>query len=455
VLLSLTRPLVLAGCAKMMQYEQFWEQPLETPLPWIALLFAVMCLAQSYQYQPGGVSSDPKPLIEGYREKVIQCLVQSKYTKCAPYTIETLVLLLHVEYIRNQDTQIETWILLGVIIRLALRMGYHRDPSHFPHISPFHGEMRRRVWAIIFQLDILSSTQVGLPRMIRGSNFDTAEPRNLLDDDFHKDISALPLPRPNSIQTQIQYVVAKNKILAIFGTISDLITSTRFGLSSYPEVMRLDGILRETYMSLPEVLQTRSMTKSIMDSPDIIIGRLYIALTYQKAKCILHYKFMLPARTDDRYRYSRSACIEAALRLLEYQWILNQETQAGGRLHNDRWKVSSIVNASFFLATTLLCLELDYDITREPASNSPSTSTDNDTRHRIMNALHNSYLIWIQTSDTSGEARKAADVLRFVLGKAQKMDTRRQVGLGEAFNSTPTETINSGGLPTPGTFKIC
>ena len=218
--------------------------------------------------------------------------------------------------------------------------------------------------------------------------------------------------------------------------------------------MRLDGILRETYMSLPEVLQTRSMTKSIMDSPDIIIGRLYIALTYQKAKCILHYKFMLPARTDDRYKYSRSACIEAALRLLEYQRILNQETQAGGRLRNDRWKVSSIVNASFFLATTLLCLELDYDITREPASNSPSTSTDNDTRHRIMNALHNSYLIWIQTSDTSGEARKAADVLRFVLGKAQKMDTRRQVGWGEAFNSTPTETINSGGLPTPGTFKI-
>jgi hypothetical protein len=164
---------------------------------------------------------------------------------------------------------------------------------------------------------------------------------------------------------------------------------------------------------------------------------------------------MLPARTDDRYRYSRSACIEAALRLLEYQWILNQETQAGGRLHNDRWKVSSIVNASFFLATTLLCLELDYDITREPASNSPSTSADNDTRHRIINALHNSYLIWIQTSDTSGEARKAADVLRFVLGKAQKMDTRRQVGLGEAFNSIPTKTTNSGGLPTPGTFKIC
>lgn len=107
--------------------------------------------------------------------------------------------------------------------------------------------------------------------------------------------------------------------------------------------------------------------------------------------------------------------------------ILHQETQAGGRLSKDRWKVSSIVNTSFFLASTLLSLELDYDITAtDPSQTHQKAATSTDTRRRIIEALNNSYLIWILLSDTSREARKAADVLHFVLGKAKKMEIMRQ-----------------------------
>jgi hypothetical protein len=411
------------------------------PLPWIALLFAIMSLAVLLQHQqePAFSIADTMRLMNGYREKVIQCLVLSKYTKCAPYTLETLIVFLHVEHIRSDDSQIEPWVVLGVIIRLALRMGYHRDPSHFPHISPFQGEMRRRAWSIIVQFDALSSSQVGLPRMI--ARYETAEPGNLLDEDFHKDIAAIPLSRSNAFQTPIQYVVSKNRLLKVYGTISDLVTSTKLGISLYPEVMRLDGLLNETYSTLPGGWHTRSMANSIMDTSDTIIRRIYIAITFQKSKCILHYKYLFPARTDDRYNYSRSTCIEAALQLLDYQFVLHQETQAGGRLSKDRWKVSSIVNTSFFLASTLLSLELDYDITRaEPSQSHQKAAASADTRRRVIEALNNSYLIWIRLSNSSREARKVADLLDFVLGKARKMETlhsgemnRRSSGM---FNSS-------------------
>lgn len=402
------------------------------------MLFAMMCLAVAFQHlrDINNPASDTKGLLDRYREKVIQCLVLSKYSKCAPYTLETLVLFLHVETFRSDDSKIEPWILLGVIIRLALRMGYHRDPSHFPHISPFQGEMRRRTWALIIQFDSLSSTQVGLPRTI--TKYETAEPSNLLDDDLYKTMAALPLARPNSFQTPVLYLVSKNRLLSVFGDISDLLTSANVGISIYPRIMQLDGQLNETYMLLPTILKFRCMEKSIMDSPDTIIRRLYIAIILQRAKCILHYKFMLPARVDIRYDYSRSSCIEAALQLLEYQLTLHQELRPGGRLSKHGWKVASVVNTSFFLASSLLSLELDYDITSgEAPSNNQKMAANISRRRRIIEALKNSYFIWTEMSDSSREARKAADVLKFVLEKAQKMEAMRSSAAESEHNAAP------------------
>jgi hypothetical protein len=242
----------------------------------------MMCVAVSFQHLKAYTSSasDTERLMDSYREKVVQCLVLSKYTKCAPYTLETLILYLHIEYIRSDDSQIEPWMLLGIIIRLALRMGYHRDPSHFPHISPSQGEMRRRTWAVIVQFDAMSSSQVGLPRMI--TRYETAEPSNLLDEDFHKDIAAIPLSRPNAFQTPIQYVVSKNRLIAVYGMIFDLVTSTKLGVSAYPEVMRLDELLHDTYLSLPEGLHVRSMANSIMDAPDYSYAAYILRLCSKK-----------------------------------------------------------------------------------------------------------------------------------------------------------------------------
>ncbi|BDD62492.1 hypothetical protein MAP00_007460 [Monascus purpureus] len=395
---------------------------------WIGLLFGVMCLGAAFQRQRSSQMPDPQQLVRLYREKIIQCLVVGKYAKCAPYTLETLLLYLNIEYLQSEDTRVETWILLGVIVRLALRMGYHRDASHFPHISPFAAEMRRRVWALIVQFDCLTSAQVGLPRMIRDSQSDTAEPRNLLDEDFDENSTALPLPQPSTVQTPVQYIVAKNRIVAVFGRICDLITSSN--APSYPEVMQLDETLHDTYRSVPGGLQMRPMTRSLTDGATVILRRMYIVLLYHKAVCMLHHRYMIPARTDGRYAYSRSTCVAAALQILSHQWTLHNETQPGGRLYEERWKVSSLVKSTFFLGTTILCAELDCSLHKEPADAEQSPA-ETGLRQQVIQALHNSYTVWLQASDSSREARLAADVSGLLLTRAQRKwrpAEMRQVG---------------------------
>ncbi len=58
-------------------------------------------------------------------------------------------------------------------------MGYHRDPSNLSGISPFDGEMRRRVWLNIVQVEALMSYEMGFPSMIPSEFCDTKVPRNL------------------------------------------------------------------------------------------------------------------------------------------------------------------------------------------------------------------------------------------------------------------------------------
>lgn len=154
------------------------------------------------------------------------------------------------EYIRSNDTRLGCWILLGIVLRIAQRKGYHCEPSNFPRISPFQAEMRRRVWVVISQLDVVGSAQIGLPRMIEESQCDLAEPRNLLDEDFNANMAGLPRDRPNTFQTVTLYLTAKSRIVSIFGMICDLTTSTE--PVPYVGFMRLDKMLDDAYRSIPQ-----------------------------------------------------------------------------------------------------------------------------------------------------------------------------------------------------------
>lgn len=404
---------------------------------WLGLLFTMMCLATQFERLSGDEAreiqkSSQSPQnhqvrVQLYREKIVQCLVLGKYIKSVPYTIETLLLYFTIEHFQSEDTQIGTWILLGIIVRIAMRMGYHRDASHSPRISLFHGEMRRRAWGMIVQLDLITSSQIGLPRMIKEWQADTAEPHNLLDEDFDEDMTELPPPRADTDLTPMVYIIAKSRLLSVFGMISDLTTSTR--PSSYAEVMRLDKILHEARLAIPPGLQPRPMTKSLADHPDVVIRRIYLAIIFHKAQSVLHRKYLIPARSNSQYAYSRRSCVEAALQILHHQHTLSDGTQPGGQLYQNRWKVSSVVNHDFLLAATILCLDLDGDMAAGSLSRLNEEAVDKERRDNVLRALHESYKIWVQASSSSREARKAAEALRIVLEKVKNASMGRMADI--------------------------
>lgn len=403
------------------QYERHWKDPNETGPVWLGQIFAMLCLTMhSYNKlddEPPEYRGKSLNLAAQYRSLTGQCLLLADFTKPVNHMIETLVLHLHGEYARNRDAEVGVWVIVGMIVRLAMRMGYHRDPKYFPNITPFQGEIRRRVWTFVRQSDLLFSFQIGLPSMIRLGDCDTGLPRNIYDDEFDEDTRVLPLSRPMTEPTPVSYMITKAAMVFAFGKIIESLHST--SACPYEEVMSLDQDLRDTLAQIPPHLRLKSIENSSSDPGTLILQRFNLSMLYHKGQCVLHRKFLTRARENNKYAHSRRTCIDSSMDLLHHQATLHYEARPGRRLHGMRVFVSSLTSHDFLLAAMIICLDLAY---KGNADCTGRSSTDmytwgSERREDMIRALEVSQEIFREMNDKSMESYKASEVLTVMLEK--------------------------------------
>jgi Fungal specific transcription factor domain len=190
-----------------------------------------------------------------------QALITGKYHKARPYSVEAVLLYAQCKYLQKEDPDADAWNIMGISARLAMRMGYHRDPRHFASISPFEGEMRRRTFFIVETLDLLLSFQAGLPAVIHEEECDTEPPSNLFDEDFDEDCKILPSSRPPTDPTPMLYFWCKSRFAKLLKRVIRHALSVR----SYEETMKLDSELHEMHSEVPPSLQIRPLSLSFTD----------------------------------------------------------------------------------------------------------------------------------------------------------------------------------------------
>jgi hypothetical protein len=344
--------------------------------------------------------------VNSYRQKVAQCLIASEYTKGGPYVLEALIHHVYIEFSVRTDADKDIWFLLALEVNLAMRMGCHRDPINFPALTPLESEMRRRLWTIVFQCDVLISSQMGLPRMISDWQCDTAEPRNLNDSDLDHDTLELPASRPETEITTVLGTIARRRMLVALGIISD--TGANVRSCDYSQVLNAETKLHEAAASIPPPYRMKSMTASLADSPHLIMSRLFLSHLLYKGQIALHRRFvMAPSSVEEGLSlHSLKVCLDASLAMLNIQHVLHEETRNGGRLDILRWRLSSVLRHQLLTATMMLCSLLYRGMTLERDE-------------EIIAALRNSRDVWTQSEAISEEARRAAHAIGFVLSKAR------------------------------------
>ncbi|KAG5804526.1 hypothetical protein H9Q71_010893 [Fusarium xylarioides] len=406
-------PNILHSGNFLQEYDKFWQDPPAMSYIWIGLLFSVMCIATLCQHS---IEDPTDPEIQErvrlFREQTLYSLILGQYTKGGEYVLETLINYLICESFMSQDDETGLWLVQGIIVQLALSQGYHRDPHNFPSITQFSGEMRRRVWAVIVQLDLRLSSQMALPCVLKSQQYDTSEPRNLLDSDFDENTTDLPPSRPETEVTPVLYSLAKGRIDKMMGLVNDLVNDTKE--HPYTEIMELDQKLQDAEASLPPIFQWQPLSQSFMVAPEIVMHRVLLQLAIQRLTIWLHRKYLAPPYTQTCYQHSRNACVHAAIRILEFQQIVLEETQGDGLLYPARWArrmlLSSRPRAVFLLGVSILCYYVQL------AKSRPDVSLDESTGTKIHGLLCNAYPLWLHPTTVSREARRAIDYLSLRLG---------------------------------------
>jgi hypothetical protein len=407
----------------VIQYVHFWQNPDQVSLHWIALLFAVLTMGVFFNNfsAPDEVEGDSpfsiKDRIRQYRSAAGWALISGKYSQPTAVTIPAFILYVEADFVLNRAAQMNCYILSGVCLRLMLKMGFHRDPSHLANISPFEGEMRRRQWNMAVQIDLLVSFHMGLPSMLGGIEADTDLPRNLEDDDFDDGCKELPTPRPDSVYSTMTYAIHKSRLLRVFRKIAQQAHSLT--PPSYSEVLQLDNLLKEAWNSVPSFMYVKPLEECIGEEPHQIIQRYGLASLYHKSRCVLHRRYLAEAVPKPEHDYSRNQCLDAATTLLGFQYSSWLGTRPGNVLGRSGWFMTSLAVHDFMLAAMILYLTIQNESYSDDGSGfgTAGRHRESPTKDELIDMIQQSYDISRQVFNKLTDLKKTADTLAVMLAK--------------------------------------
>ncbi|KAK6811680.1 hypothetical protein RU639_012604 [Aspergillus parasiticus] len=119
---------------------------------------------------------------------------QGLVNACWLKTTELQVLQAYVLFLVAMRTRIDPhtfWIWTGVAVRIAQRMGLHRDGENLD-LPPFDVEMRRRLFWQLIPLDGYAGQVSGTGISIAPGDWDTKQPLNINDDQIYPDMKQPP-----------------------------------------------------------------------------------------------------------------------------------------------------------------------------------------------------------------------------------------------------------------------
>lgn len=208
-----------------------------------------------------------------------------------------------------------SWISSGSLIRNAISAGLHREPRDFFRISPFHAELRRRLWYSILEYDLLTSFAKGRVPSVRQDEYDCELPAPGWDERPPGDPSARPAASP-----QISVIMAES--LPLRSRVCHAVNSITLSLD-YDEVLRLDAELKA-------FLRRVSRAADQAPRPPSAFQRALSSILSQRAAVALHAPFVTRALHDPKWSYSRARCLETASGILGEALSLLDDATAGG-----------------------------------------------------------------------------------------------------------------------------
>jgi hypothetical protein len=228
----------------------------------------------------------------------------------------------------------------------------HRDSRAHNGLTPFQGEMRRRVWAVILQMDIVSSCELSLPATIHHHSC-CSLPRNIFNHGFNKNTKELPPPRALSEATKIAYNIVKTRLTFELGKILAFAESEDDPTDD--DISKYEQSLEEVQKIIPPHLYfsyTQEMTKVSAGQ------RLSLDRLYQACQCVLYRKSLSPAQRDPSRLRHRGLCIDASMARPAHQVTIYSEFTSSDPYCLEKRHIHELTAHDYFISSMAVALDL-------------------------------------------------------------------------------------------------
>ncbi|OQE16212.1 hypothetical protein PENSTE_c025G02481 [Penicillium steckii] len=391
---------------------EFWNNPSGVSRAWLALLFGILsCSVWMDHSMDPEMHRKPHPKVfTHYRQKCIAALISSNYTTPGRYKLEAATIHLGVEYLQSDGLKTDISILMSIVSRLALMMGYHRDPSIYVQLSHFEKEMRRRVWLILSLIDYFVSWQSGLPTVFPVGLSNVAPPETFIREDSDRNTEDFLLSNPDRmISVNITFALAQVRLMRAANAIIESIDADSMSTSTFHLEQQLDT----AWAHVPAYLKGSATSRSDCHTG---LQVLTLEMTYHRARCILYRRHLLKERRNPKYKLFRTECVHAAQRVLHCQTELFQGIFSQPQFRHKVWFGISRSICDCLTAAMVISLEI---INRTKNNE----FIGHGSLEELVETLRISHLSWEQCSRPSPETIKAAGILKKMLSLIDQSDS--------------------------------
>ncbi|KAL7626427.1 hypothetical protein AAE478_003199 [Parahypoxylon ruwenzoriense] len=235
------------------EYASFWIQgraryPAMTAL--VLAMISISICASSSPYDSTPIAPAHQTMAPKWISSCEEWLARqsSKARKLVYYQVSCLVYLAkRMNIVRKKRWWSETCSM----IQNAIMDELHCEPS--PNLdSPYMREMKRRIWAVLRELDLQNAFEYQLPTLLHNIDSNVPAPANIDDEDFDETSKELPASKPAIQYTSMSYQSQCSRSWALRLEISRRLFSTGvFHAPSYEDVLRYTHEVTQAVYSIP------------------------------------------------------------------------------------------------------------------------------------------------------------------------------------------------------------
>jgi hypothetical protein len=336
---------VIHGPSFWQEYEAYWKDPSNSRSGFVATMLLMMAIvrcaaAQETFHYRSDSSLQREEAIKWTKAAEIWLDKQSK--KHQNITVfQCRCLWLIAQRINSMKAK-EWWTNVGTVLRFAMSAGLHREPSLLHgKTSIFDQEMRRRIWAVITELELEASLERGMSSALSGFSFDCTPPSNLKDEDLKEDSEEALEGEQCGTLTPSAFLHASQRSLSLRISLTSQVNDLGAQLQ-FDDVLRFDESIRQELEGLPEWTDSEEVIGRSVGAR-ALPAKVLFDITLRQYLLLIHGP--LARRSDDNPRnaFSRSACFDAAARIItQYAQLEESGDHVLGLLRDDVFSASFI-----------------------------------------------------------------------------------------------------------------